>query len=83
MRLSDLIRALQHVAEEHGDLPVLERRQVFYDATELSASGIVVNARVLDVAAWHEQSDGRHHCHLAGLVRAGLPDRREFKAFVL
>jgi hypothetical protein len=82
MKLNDLIRALQHVVKEHGDLPVLERRQVFYDATELLASGIVVDARVHDVAAWHEQSDGRHHYHLAGYVRADLPDRREFKAFV-
>lgn len=81
MNISDLIRALQHVQAEHGDLPVLERRPAGWDSSGLFPNGIEVDKRVTAVAAWQEKDC--HHYDETRNVAAGARDRREFKAFIL
>lgn len=82
MKLSDLIAALQYLRALHGDLPVLERRQVWYDGvTELFKDGIELDKKVLLVAGYHDGET--HHYEPADKVPADAKDRREFKALVL
>lgn len=83
MKLSDLIKALQHLQQTHGDLPVLERRQVWHESTEFFKEGIQVDQRVLMLAGWYEPTDGKHHYHEQRFVAADVRDRQEFKAFTL
>lgn len=81
MRLSDLIRAVEHVKAKHGDIRVLQRRQVWYDSTELFPDGIDVDAMVALVARFAR--DGKHAHDRADRVPADAPDRAEFAALVL
>ncbi len=83
MKLSDLIRALEHVKEKHGDLTVFERRLAWYESTELFPDGIEVDAGVKAVASYHEPLGGKHHWDEAKRVPQDEKDRREMEAFVL
>lgn len=82
MKLSDLISGLEHIRKMHGDLPVLEERLVFYEATEYFPDGINIDAAVKDVASYHT-ADNKHHYEEDGCVGNNVKDRRQFKAFVL
>ena len=82
MRISDLVKALQHVQATHGDLPVLEERVVFYGGeTEMFPAGINVEEHVRDVARY-QLSDG-HHWTRREWMPSESKDRSMFKAFVL
>lgn len=81
MKLSDLIRALEGLKEKHGDLPVMEARQVWYDGACEYFKGVDLNDRVRTVAAY--QYNNKHHWNNASDVPADWQDRREFLAFIV
>jgi hypothetical protein len=82
MRLSDLIKALQHIERTHGNLRVLEERQVWYDCFEFFPGSIKLDERVKEITGYHDE-DNRHHFDKSGAVPKTARDCRELKAFVL
>ncbi len=84
MKLSDLIRALEHIRDTQGDLQVLQERIVDWDTYELFPDAIDVDKGVVEVASYAWDADKRRYEPVRRVYRRDdKKDLRVFPAFVL